>query len=149
MGSSMTFTDGGDPNRRDQQPPLAGQGDTHSTECTGERFGHQILNPIWAHQTPLLTTRRADHSGEFLLPIWTFPCARPSCLQELSSVVCCFCQSWCCQTLSPAATYCNEPSPPVAEHITENQGLTGEARRSPTLLIEFEPSASKSDFCSS
>lgn len=68
MGSSLTFTASVVLNRKDQQPPLSGQGDTLSTEGAGERFGNQLLNPIWVHQMLLLTTRRTGDSGD-LLPV--------------------------------------------------------------------------------
>lgn len=124
MVGSLTFTIAGVLNRKDQQPPLASQGDIHSTEGAGERFGNQILNPIWVHQMLLLTTRRAGDSGG-LLPIKHAPAtsevssgALQLGLLVLSVLV------LCCQTLSLTATYCNELSPPLAEQKTENQVLT-------------------------
>lgn len=59
------------------------------------------------------------------------------CTPKLFKMVFWFCQSWHCQTLPPIATYCNEPSSPIAEQITENQGLIQATRRTPALLCSL------------
>lgn len=133
----MTFTVGGNLNRKDQQPPLAGQGETHCTEGSGKRFENQVLNPICIHQMPFLTTRRADDSAD-LLSIKRAP-THPQAVFRSSPV-------WFASFVSPdvVRTYHLLPHITMNHHLlllnrSENHGLTQAVRRSPTLIIESEP----------